>query len=132
MKNLVHCSDLNSRNKRNLGIQNIPTDSIIGTLGRNTDFDSNFRPLRVHLLDRWVNTYLRLDSDGWGPIVAHKVGNEYYVEDGHHRVSVAKFVGMMFIEAEVWDHSTAQTPQQSCAGRRRVLKKQTEVCSASS
>ena len=126
----IHSMDL--RNKRNLGIQNIQIESIIGTLGRNTDFDENFRPLKNHLLDRWVNMYLRLETDGWGPIVVHKLDDEYYVEDGHHRVSVAKFVGMVYIEAVVWDHSGFQTPQQDCPRRQEMTRKRSEVCSASS
>jgi len=41
-------------------------------------------------------------------IVVHKIGEQYYVEDGHHRVSVARSVGMVFIEAKIWEYSTIQ------------------------
>lgn len=132
LKGLADIHSLDLRNKRNLGIRNIPTAAITGTLGRNTDFDGNFRPLRRHLLQRWVNIYLRLDSEGWAPILVHKLGDEYFVEDGHHRVSVAKTVGMLYIEAEVWDHSGVQTQQPSCSRKLAGLSKHTEVCSASS
>jgi hypothetical protein len=132
LKSLAYIRSLDLRNKRNLGIQHIQIKSIIGTLGRNTDFDGNFRPLKNHLLDRWVNMYLRLDTDGWAPIIAHKLDDEYYVEDGHHRVSVAKFVGMVYIEAVVWDHSGSQTSQRDCPRRREMSRKRSEVCSASS
>jgi hypothetical protein len=34
----------------------------------------------------------------------HKVGDHYYVEDGHHRVSVARALGIAFIQAKVWEY----------------------------
>jgi len=132
LKSLAYSYTLDLRNKQNLGIRNIPIDSIIGTMGRNTDFDGKFRPLKTHLLDRWVNNYLLLESNGWGPILVHKYGDEYFVEDGHHRVSVAKFVGVVYIEAEVWDHSYAQSPGPACVRNRPAVRKSTEVFSASS
>ena len=101
------------QNKRFAGIQEIRIDQIVGTLNRENDFDKTFRPLKKHLRDRWARTLLLLHSDGWQPIVVHKVGEWYYVEDGHHRISVAKAVGMLFIEAEVWDHSYCKAPPES-------------------
>ena len=95
----------NLQNKKYLGIQNISVTQIVGTISRNDDFDADFRPRKKHLRNRWVNIFRLLDSDGWPPIVVHQVGDDYFVEDGHHRVSVAKSRGRMFIEAEVWDHS---------------------------
>lgn len=35
------------------------------------------------------------------PIIVYKVGNEYYVLDGNHRVAIAKELGIEFIDAEV-------------------------------
>ncbi|HSJ88421.1 MAG TPA: hypothetical protein VK909_14515, partial [Anaerolineales bacterium] len=102
------------QNKHFTGIQNIQVDRIIGTFSREADFDKNFRPLKKHLCDRWIHTLLRLRTDGWQPILIHKVGEYYYVEDGHHRVSVARATGMIFIEAEVWDHSYCQLRQAPC------------------
>jgi hypothetical protein len=92
---------------RNLiGIQNIRVDQIVGTLNRDTDFDHQFRPLKKHCLDRWVNAYILHEQDGWSPIIVHKIGKQYFVEDGHHRVSVARTIGMDFIDAKVWEHNT--------------------------
>lgn len=130
LKSLAYTLSLDLRNKRYLGIQNIAIDSIIGTMGRNTDFDQDFRPLHEHLRDRWVNAYLLHDSDGWAPIVVHKLGDMYYVEDGHHRVSVAKTVGMLFIEAEVWDHSTSPVRPCTCRPMQLTAKKPVCACAA--
>jgi len=91
-------------NRKFIGMEEIPIEQIIGTLGRSKDFDHKFRPLKSSLRERWVNVYLTLEKEGWPPIVVHKVGEQYYVEDGHHRVSVARFIGMIFIEAKVWDY----------------------------
>ena len=94
----------NNPNKKLLGIREIRIDQIIGTLNRSSDFDHEFRPLKKHLLNRWVNTFIRLNRDEWSPIVVHKIGEQYYVEDGHHRVSVARSAGMIFIEAKIWEY----------------------------
>ena len=51
-----------------------------------------------------MNVYLSLEGRIWDPIVVHKVGEQYYVEDGHHRVSVARSLGRTFIEAKVWEY----------------------------
>src|SRR5215217_2729082 len=79
-------------NRRNVGVKYVRLDEVIGTLNRHSDFDHKFRPLGNHLLNRWVNTYLSLEREGWSPILVHHVGGEYYVEDGHHRVSIAQSI----------------------------------------
>ena len=95
-----------SPNRKLIGVKDIPIEEIIGTLGRHSDFDHQFRPLKKNLRDRWVNVYLIHESEGWPPILVHKVGDYYYVEDGHHRVSVARAMGLAFIQAKVWEYSS--------------------------
>ena len=107
-------------NKRYASVQSIPIEKIVGTVSRTDDFDSEFRPRKSHLRDRWVTMFILLQSDRWAPIVVHKAGDVYYVEDGHHRVSVARSVGMRFIEAEVWDHSSPAVQPCVCPSRRLV------------
>ena len=96
---------VNISNRKFLGMKDIPVEKIIGTLGWNCDFDGKFRPLKKHLRDRWVNVFTSLDTDNWPPILVHKIGEIYYVEDGHHRTSVARALGRAFISAEVWEYS---------------------------
>ena len=74
---------------------------IAGTSERKANFDNRFRPLKRHSLERWINTYSQRERDGWPPIRVHKVNGKYFVEDGHHRVSVARATNMDSIEAEV-------------------------------
>ena len=100
-----------SPNRKLIGMEVIPVEQIVGTLGRSKDFDHKFRPLKSYLRDRWVNAYLTLEKEEWPPIVVHKVGDQYYVEDGHHRVSVARLLGMMFMEAKVWDYPAPHIPK---------------------
>ena len=103
-----------SPNRRFLGLQEIPVDKIIGTLGRQSDFDHQFRPLKKHLRDRWVNAFLTVERDGWSPALVHKVGDHFYVEDGHHRVSVARTLGMAFIQARVWEYPCLVREPKPC------------------
>jgi uncharacterized protein (DUF1015 family) len=46
-------------------------------------------------------------TTGWPPIRVYQVGNLYFVEDGHHRVSVARQLGLKLIEAEIWEYRVA-------------------------
>lgn len=103
-----------SPNRKFRGTEDIRVEQIIGTLSRHNDFDHKFRPLKPYLRDRWVNAYLTLDREGWSPITVHKVGDHYYVEDGHHRVSVARLLGMEFIQATVWEYTVEAKPPKKC------------------
>lgn len=93
----------NSHQKRYLGVRQISTKNITGSVGRIDDFDSQFRPLKNHLRDRWVNVAIQLKISEWPPIEAIKIGEDYFVVDGHHRASVARSTGIAFMDAEVWE-----------------------------
>ena len=89
-------------NRKLVGTQDIPVEQVVGSLDRNKDFDAKFRPLGDHLRERWVDAYLQKDINSWPPVRLQKIDGTYFVEDGHHRVSVARCTGMLFIQAEVW------------------------------
>ena len=97
-----------------IGETDILVTEIIGTLYRHSDFDHQFRPLKKNLRERWINIYLLQQKDGWPPILVHKVGNNYFVEDGHHRVSVARALGITFIQAKVWEYASSSKPVRKC------------------
>lgn len=103
-----------SPNRKFIATQDIPIEQIVGTLNRQSDFDHKFRPLKSSLRDRWINVYQTLQNSGWAPILVHKVGDQYFVEDGHHRVSVARALGMKTIEANVWEHSVQTASVKKC------------------
>jgi hypothetical protein len=54
-------------------------------------------------------------------VTLYKLGRLYFVKDGHHRVSVARFHGAEWIDAEVTEFSlptdrSDHTTQEICAG----------------
>ena len=108
-----------SPDRRYAGVQNIRLDQITGSVGRAADFDQDFRPLKTHLRERWVSNYLYMEGGSLEAILVYQVGDTYYVEDGHHRVSVARATGRIYIEAEVWEYhlapaiSPAQVPAEA-------------------
>lgn len=119
-----------SPNRRFLGQKEIPLEQIIGTLNRQDDFDDQFRPLKPSLRDRWVNTHLTLESEGWSPILVHKVEDRYYVEDGHHRVSVARSLGMAFIQANVWEYPMPLKESKECEPAQCPERNPARTCAA--
>ena len=90
-----------------LGLQNVPLDQIIGSVGRYQDFSRTFFPRRSSLRERW-RMVDRLVTRGGGlpPVELYKVGQAYFVRDGNHRVSVARQHGARSIEAYVWEYET--------------------------
>jgi len=86
------------------GVQNIPVTAIVGSVGRYTDFTRTFLPKNPKDEERWARIMaLVTDPAGGGlpPIEVVKVGDAYFVQDGHHRVSVARALGAETIEAYV-------------------------------
>jgi hypothetical protein len=100
---------LGRRSQRDLGVQTIPLDSIVGTVDRRGDeFDRSFRPTSPSLRDRWKGVAAaRRRGDEMPPIEVYRVGDLHFVEDGHHRVSVARAMGDTTIEARVREVRTA-------------------------
>lgn len=80
----------------------IPVGWIVGTESRSDDFDNQFNPLKAHLLSRWVGIALaRRNGVVLPPVELIRAGDVYYVRDGHHRISVAKTLGQLEIEAVI-------------------------------
>jgi hypothetical protein len=74
----------------------------VGSVNRYIDFDRAFLPLHNRIASRWQNIDRAFYEDvSLPPIVLYKVGEVYFVVDGHHRVSVARQQGQEFIDAEV-------------------------------
>ena len=100
---------LGSGAQRDLGVQMIPLDSIVGTVDRRrSQFDRSFRPMTAELRDRWQRVAAaRRSGVSLPPIDVYRVGGLHFVEDGHHRVSVARALGDDAIEARVREISTS-------------------------
>src|SRR4051794_16551143 len=112
-------SALGRRGERDLGVQLIPVGSIVGTVDRKPEaFDRSFRPRSPELRARWERiAAARRRGEAMPPIDVYKVGEIYFVRDGHHRVSVARALGETTIEAHVRVVQTAvgATPDLSLA-----------------
>lgn len=93
-----------------LGLQSVSLSQIRGSAspGRCKDFDVNFRPVNSHSEERWVGIHrARTSGRRLPPVTLIQVGENYFVEDGHHRVSVAYALGDETIEGRVtlWELS---------------------------
>jgi len=89
------------------GVKTIRVDQIAGSLNRYHEFDRAFLPKEDQLASRWQKVDRAFYQDiHLPPIVLYKVGEVYFVVDGHHRVSVAREQGQIFIEAEVRECAT--------------------------
>ena len=90
--------------ERYVGEMSIPLDQVLGTVeeGRSQDFDIDFRPLKAHNKERWLGVAAAwISGRRLGRVKLVQVGDIYFVEDGHHRISVARAMGEQRIEAEV-------------------------------
>jgi hypothetical protein len=73
-----------------------------GSSGRARDFDNAFCPRSDHIKQRWLWVAEAMLSGKGLPVVELiRVGDVYFVTDGHHRISVARALGQQEIEAEV-------------------------------
>ena len=84
------------------GVKTVPVAQIVGSVDRYRDFDDVFLPKQDNTAGRWKSIARAFYSDvGLPPVRLYKVGDAYFVMDGHHRVSVAREQGIDFIDAEV-------------------------------
>ncbi len=84
------------------GLQTVEIARIRGSVDRYRDFDRAFLPVTDRTAGRWMKINRAwYEEVGLPPILLYKVGDIYFVVDGHHRVSVARDQGQVFIEAEV-------------------------------
>jgi hypothetical protein len=84
------------------GPHTVPIEQIRGSEGRSNDFDRDFNPLQDHCKSRWLRIAKAREQDKvLPPVVLVQVGGVYFVRDGHHRISVARALGQLDIEAEV-------------------------------
>ncbi len=103
---------LGRRGERDLGLQTIRLDSIVGTVSRRPEeFDRRFRPASSGVRSRWEQiATARRRGQAMPPIDVYRIGDLHFVSDGHHRVSVARAHGDTHIEAHVREVLTALAP----------------------
>ena len=89
--------------RRAVGTVSIPVASIVGTVDphKAATFDSAFRPPGF-TRGRWTLMYRAVRRGAQlPPISVYRVGEQHFVRDGHHRVSVARAMGADSIDAVV-------------------------------
>ena len=89
-------------NRRRLGLRDVEVSKIIGSVGRHDAFDRGFMPTKSSLAERWKRVDRAFHCGLDLPAVRlYKIRDSYFVEDGNHRVSVARYQGVETIEADV-------------------------------
>ena len=94
--------DLVANNRLQRGTRVVEADQIVGSVGRWEEFDRSFLPARASVGHKWK----RIDrafqkGEDMPPVVLYEIGGSYFVVDGHHRVSVARYHDVPTVEATV-------------------------------
>ncbi len=90
------------KGQHSIGMQVVPIEKVVGSVGRYRDFDNIFLPRQMRTRDRWISIDQAHLTDTPLPAVElYKVGDEFFVKDGNHRISVAREKGQKFIDAYV-------------------------------
>jgi hypothetical protein len=98
------------RGQRQLGLQTIRLDTIVGTAGSRRDFDRRFRPTSARVRPRWERLALAIRrGEAIPPIEVYRIGNLHFVADGHHRVSIAAATRQRLIDAYVTEVLTGRS-----------------------
>jgi hypothetical protein len=89
------------------GVQAVPLARIIGSVDRYRDFDRAFLPSQDYTAERWRSIGRAFyNTVSLPPVKLYQIGDAYFVFDGNHRVSVARELGIEFIDAEVTECHT--------------------------
>ena len=111
-----------------LGRRVVRSTDVVGSVGRCSEFDRAFLPIKASTGARWRPIDRAFHRAGvFPPVSLYKVGDVYFVLDGHHRVSVARFHGVEWLDAEVTvfraflprDRRGGDEPMESSEGGER-------------
>jgi hypothetical protein len=111
--------------RRYLGVRQVPLDALVGTDGRASAFTRDFRPLHAFSRDRLRSLQAAFADGGYPPIVAVKLGETYFVVDGHHRAALARRSGAEVIDADVTE-LIARVPLPAGADMLEVVLRELE------
>ena len=114
---------------RPLGVIQVPVDEIVGSVGRARYFPKGLRPgrgLTPSRVRRLVDALKR--GQVLPPVLLYRLGHEYYIVDGHHRVAAARIAGQEEVDAEVVAYlPEGQTPDDVIARERVLFEQQTGI-----
>jgi DNA-binding Lrp family transcriptional regulator len=112
---------------RDLGIQKVPVDRIVGSVGRYQDFDTKFRMKKHHSQER-LDSVRKFMKEGkpLPPVRLYQIKDEYYVLDGNHRIAVAKEFGYSDMDAQVIEFfASEKTLEHILQGERLGFRERT-------
>ncbi len=115
---------LRAYNRVRLGTREVEVNKIVGSVGRRRDFDRSFMPLRADVGERWKRmdlAYLR--AEDLPPVSLYKLGDAYFVLDGNHRVSVARYHGTPTLEAVVTEFRPSKVSERQTRAARSLDRK---------
>ena len=107
------------------GLQDVPLDAITGSVGRPNDFTRDFLPRQDSDERRWARVRAAATDPAAGglpPVELYKIGEAYFVIDGHHRVSVARQLGATHIQGYVSELQTKVPLSPNVTPEELVLK----------
>jgi hypothetical protein len=108
-----------------LGVRAVPLKHVVGTEGRAAAFTREFEPRHRFSRDRLRSLEAAFPDGGFPPIVAVKLGETYFVIDGHHRVALARRNGGEMIDADVTEF-VARVPLPPGADITEVILRELE------
>lgn len=90
------------RSQHYAGSRTVPINRIKGSEGRSGDFDCDFNPMHTRTRGRWLSVAVARSRGDTLPLVELiQLGDDYFVRDGHHRISVARAFSEEYIDAMV-------------------------------
>lgn len=103
-----------------LGLQEVPLDAISGTVGRYRDFDRGFGG-GFHQCDRRASRIAEILSQKkeLPPLELYKLKDKYFILDGHHRVLVARRMGIKSLKARVVEFLPPKNSMENILARER-------------
>jgi hypothetical protein len=99
------------------GRSTVEVSRIVGSAGKHDQFDDEFMPLRGASPERWKRMDRAYRSGEQLPAVSlYRLDGDYFVQDGHHRVSVARFHGAEWIDADITEFESSRNPKRPAGG----------------
>jgi hypothetical protein len=111
--------------RRYLGVREIPLDALVGTDSRAGSFTRDFRPLHAFSRDRMRSLADAFGDGAFPPIIVIKLGEAYFVIDGHHRAALSRRRGAEMIDADVTE-LVARVPLAAGADMLEVVLRELE------
>jgi hypothetical protein len=111
--------------RRYVGVRAIPLAQVVGTDSRGDAFTRRFEPKHKFSRERLRSLESAFPDGAFPPIVAVKLGDTYFVIDGHHRVALARRHGGETIDADITEF-VARVPLPPGADMVEVVLRELE------